>query len=223
MDGLETAALIRSASSRAHTPIIFVTADYGDEMRTARGYSLGAVDYIVVAGRAARSCAPRSRCSSSCTCWRSRRSARRRSALRLPRAGGARRGRASEPQVRVSGAGERRAFRIAESRRDDARAGPARRAVPCRCRRVDAARPRGVERRTMSRGPGNRRRTVAPHRIARRVECEWWRDAIERVIASGSGMSFNAGRAVDGAARRERGRSPRPTATIPRRRKRSHR
>ncbi len=29
-----------------------------------------------------------------------------------------------------------------------------------------------------------------------RVECEWWRGAIERVIANGSGMSFNAGRAA---------------------------
>ena len=28
-------------------PIIFITADYGDEVRTAKGYSLGAVDYMV--------------------------------------------------------------------------------------------------------------------------------------------------------------------------------
>jgi len=46
MDGLETAALIRNRRKTAHTPIIFITA-YADEMHTARGYSLGAVDYIL--------------------------------------------------------------------------------------------------------------------------------------------------------------------------------
>ncbi len=46
MDGLETAALIRGRKKTAHTPIIFITA-YADEMHTARGYSLGAVDYIL--------------------------------------------------------------------------------------------------------------------------------------------------------------------------------
>ena len=46
MDGFETAAMIRSRRQTAHTPIIFVTA-FGDEMHTAQGYSLGAVDYIL--------------------------------------------------------------------------------------------------------------------------------------------------------------------------------
>src|SRR5204863_6705614 len=46
LDGLETAALIRSRKRSAHIPIIFITADYADELRTTRGYSLGAVDYI---------------------------------------------------------------------------------------------------------------------------------------------------------------------------------
>src|SRR5579862_8226894 len=32
LDGLETAALIRSRRKSAHTPIILVTADYGDEL-----------------------------------------------------------------------------------------------------------------------------------------------------------------------------------------------
>src|SRR3954454_2607715 len=45
MDGLETAAFIRRRKKSAHTPIIFITA-YADEVHTARGYSLGAVDYI---------------------------------------------------------------------------------------------------------------------------------------------------------------------------------
>src|SRR6059036_3218568 len=46
MDGFETAALIRERARSEHTPIIFVTAS-GDETRSARGYSLGAVDYIM--------------------------------------------------------------------------------------------------------------------------------------------------------------------------------
>ena len=46
MDGFETAALIRRAPRSEHTPIIFITA-YGDETHVARGYSLGAVDYIL--------------------------------------------------------------------------------------------------------------------------------------------------------------------------------
>src|SRR5438876_162328 len=46
MDGLETAALIRSRSRSAHVPIIFITADYNDEPHKKRGYALGAVDYI---------------------------------------------------------------------------------------------------------------------------------------------------------------------------------
>src|SRR3954465_1412023 len=46
IDGLETAALIRKYKRSAHTPIIFITA-YADEMQTAQGYSLGAVDYIL--------------------------------------------------------------------------------------------------------------------------------------------------------------------------------
>ncbi len=46
MSGLETAALIRGRKKSAHTPVIFITA-YADEMHTAQGYSLGAVDYIL--------------------------------------------------------------------------------------------------------------------------------------------------------------------------------
>ena len=45
MDGFETASLIRQRVSTRDVPIIFVTA-FGDEAYTARGYELGAVDYI---------------------------------------------------------------------------------------------------------------------------------------------------------------------------------
>ena len=46
IDGFETAALIRRHRRSAHTPIIFITS-YADELQTAKGYSLGAVDYIL--------------------------------------------------------------------------------------------------------------------------------------------------------------------------------
>ena len=46
IDGFETAALIRKYKRSAHTPIIFITA-FTDEIQTAKGYSLGAVDYIL--------------------------------------------------------------------------------------------------------------------------------------------------------------------------------
>ncbi|HVR73831.1 MAG TPA: response regulator [Planctomycetota bacterium] len=46
MDGFETASLIRQRQSSRTTPIIFITA-FGDETHVARGYSLGAVDYIL--------------------------------------------------------------------------------------------------------------------------------------------------------------------------------
>ena len=48
MDGFETAALIRKRASSERTPIIFITSFYSDnDTHMARGYSLGAVDYIL--------------------------------------------------------------------------------------------------------------------------------------------------------------------------------
>jgi CheY-like chemotaxis protein len=46
MDGFETASLIRQRKSTEHTPIIFVTS-FPDDTHASRGYSLGAVDYIL--------------------------------------------------------------------------------------------------------------------------------------------------------------------------------
>lgn len=46
MDGFETAALIRQRKQSEHTPIIFITAFDKAELDMARGYSLGAVDFI---------------------------------------------------------------------------------------------------------------------------------------------------------------------------------
>jgi CheY-like chemotaxis protein len=47
MDGFETAARLRKDTRSQDTPIIFVTAIGVDEASIARGYSLGAVDYLL--------------------------------------------------------------------------------------------------------------------------------------------------------------------------------
>jgi signal transduction histidine kinase len=47
MDGFETAALIRQRPRSATTPIIFISAVNDKETHVSRGYSLGAVDYIL--------------------------------------------------------------------------------------------------------------------------------------------------------------------------------
>jgi DNA-binding response OmpR family regulator len=47
LDGFETAAMIRARKRTSETPIIFVTAIHSEEEQVIRGYSLGAVDYIV--------------------------------------------------------------------------------------------------------------------------------------------------------------------------------
>ncbi|NJN59914.1 MAG: response regulator, partial [Leptolyngbyaceae cyanobacterium SL_5_9] len=47
MDGFETATLIRTRERSRHTPIIFLTAFNTSENLVFRGYSLGAVDYLL--------------------------------------------------------------------------------------------------------------------------------------------------------------------------------
>jgi two-component system sensor histidine kinase/response regulator len=47
MDGFETAFLMRQRRRSEHTPIIFVTGISDTETHVSRGYSLGAVDYIL--------------------------------------------------------------------------------------------------------------------------------------------------------------------------------
>jgi two-component system, sensor histidine kinase and response regulator len=47
VDGFETAALIRKLGRSRHSPIIFLTGAYDDMVSMARGYQVGAVDYIL--------------------------------------------------------------------------------------------------------------------------------------------------------------------------------
>jgi PAS domain S-box-containing protein len=47
MDGFETATLIRQRPRSEHTPIIFITSIGNSDNHISRGYSLGAVDYLL--------------------------------------------------------------------------------------------------------------------------------------------------------------------------------
>jgi signal transduction histidine kinase len=47
LDGFQTAALMKQRESSRDIPIIFVTGMYGDTRYAARGYSVGAIDYVV--------------------------------------------------------------------------------------------------------------------------------------------------------------------------------
>lgn len=46
IDGFEVATMMRQVQKLKHTPIIFLTALYQNESSVAKGYALGAVDYI---------------------------------------------------------------------------------------------------------------------------------------------------------------------------------
>lgn len=48
MDGFETVEAIHSLPDSASVPIIFITAQYADEMHQLKGYEKGAVDYLSV-------------------------------------------------------------------------------------------------------------------------------------------------------------------------------
>src|SRR2546423_8972944 len=47
MDGLETAAIIKRRRRSRDVPIIFITGRERERATVARGYSLGAVDYLI--------------------------------------------------------------------------------------------------------------------------------------------------------------------------------
>ena len=65
MDGFETAQLIHHHPRYESTPIIFVTGVHVSDLDRLKGYEVGAVDYVYVPV-VPRSCAARSRSSSSC-------------------------------------------------------------------------------------------------------------------------------------------------------------
>ena len=139
MDGLETAAMIRSRRQTAHTPIIFVTA-FSDEMHTAQGYSLGAVDYILTP------IVPeilRTKVGVFVDLYKKSQQVKRQAEEHVALAqgpGGAGRGRGGDAALGVPRRGEQRPGPIARLRGDPARAGPPFGPVPGRSLRRRAAR-----------------------------------------------------------------------------------
>ena len=158
-----------------------------------------------------RSCARRSRCSSTCTCSREQAKRQRRGAAGAGRgARGARRGRARERSA--SRSWRRRAPRCRgslEFDRDGARAccGSRFRSWPTSPRSPFPARKASNARTELAwSGRAGRRSRCASNRSPA-VDCGWWRDAIARVLASGVSESF------PGCVRRAaatRGRPPPP-------------
>src|SRR5262245_39482395 len=47
MDGFEVASRIKQSERTKHIPIVFVTAVANDASQVAKGYSVGAVDYLI--------------------------------------------------------------------------------------------------------------------------------------------------------------------------------
>ncbi len=177
LDGLETAALIRRRKRSAHIPIIFITADYGDEARIAQAYALGAVDFMVSpivpeilrtkvkvfvelyllaqqakqAGRGAR---------------RARRRAR-----------GARRGRARQPALGVPGERQRGARPLARRDGGDARAASTGHPVSRRHQRASrCGSDAGIDARTEVAWCDADPAAALHTESVTSVECGWWRD-----------------------------------------------
>ena len=164
LDGLETAQLIRNRRKSAHTPIIFITADFQDDAHSRRGYALGAVDYIgspVVPeilrakvqrvrrpvparapGRAAGAAASRARRGE----------------------GGAHGGRALDAAARVPRARQRGARRVARRRGDDAGSRRPRRAAALRRQRARDDRRPTTSRIARRSSPAARRRRTSRSR-----------------------------------------------------------
>ena len=192
MDGLETAELIRGRKRSAHVPIIFITADYGDEVRTAKGYSLGAVDFMVspIVPEILRT-KVRVFVDLYLLAQQARRQARERVALAAERAARAAAEEANRRSAFLAGASVAlsRSLSYGATTRELARL-----AIPFLA---------DVAALTLSGSDGGEASTVVawagdgPGRSPRletmtAVDCGWWREAIARVMASGNSESFLA-------------------------------
>ena len=156
MDGFETATLIRQHRRSAHTPIIFITS-YADEMQTARGYSLGAVDYIL------SPVVPeilRSKVQVFVSLYLMQRQVRRQADARaavMAAAGGSPRRRGERPALRLPRPCEPRAQRLAGDHGGDEPADRTAGAQPAPARRAAAGRSRARRGRGARRGRAARR------------------------------------------------------------------
>ncbi len=190
MDGLETAELIRSRKRSAHVPIIFITADYGDEVRMAKGYSLGAVDFMVspIVPEILRT-KVKVFVDLYLLAQQAKHQARERGQLAAERAARAAAERANQRSTFLARASAALSgsLNIGATTRELARL-----TVPFLADVAAVTVPAGdgVEARTELVRVGEA--SGAPHQFDAfdDVHCGWWREAIERVLASGAGESF---------------------------------
>jgi signal transduction histidine kinase/DNA-binding response OmpR family regulator len=217
VDGLETAALIRKRKRSAHIPIIFITADYGDDARMAQGYALGAVDFMVspIVPEILRS-KVKVFVELHLLAQQARRQAEEHMALTAERAARAAAERANQRSAFMAGASAvlgRSLAVMAASRELPRLAIPFLADVSAVTLRGDD----GIEARTdMAWIDPDPARGLVSESVTT-VECLWWRKAIERVIESGTGERFDGpppsrGEGMGGDARAAPLEIPRGTA-----------
>lgn len=191
VDGLETAALIRRRKRSAHIPIIFITADYGDEARVAQGYALGAVDFMVspIVPEILRS-KVKVFVELYLLAQYARRQAEEHGALIAERAARAEAERASRRSAFMAGASATlgRSLAVMAASRELPRL-----AIPflADISALTLRRENGVDARTeVAWSDPDPAIGLCTESIAA-VECAWWRAAIDRVIETGRGESFD--------------------------------
>ncbi len=190
LDGLETAALIRSRTKSAHIPIIFITADYSDEMRISKGYSVGAVDYL------SSPVVPeilRSKVKVFVDLYLLAEQAKRRAEERLALAEErAARSAAERANARFAFLAQASAALSRSLEFDPTVRELMRLAVPFLADAVALTFPgeEGVEARTELAWSGAWSGESLCGESVTAVECGWWREAIARVLASGVSESF---------------------------------
>jgi signal transduction histidine kinase/DNA-binding response OmpR family regulator len=192
VDGLETAALIRRRKRSAHIPIIFITANYGDDAHVTRGYALGAVDFMIspVVPEVLRS-KVKVFVDLYLLAQLARRQAEEHGALAAERAARAEAERANRRSAFMANASAAlgRSLAITAASRELPRL-----AIPflADVSAVTLGPDAGIDARTelawfdSGPGPALRTDTVAT------VECPWWGAAIQRVIETGHPESFDA-------------------------------
>ena len=191
MDGLETAALIRGRQRSAHVPIIFITADYSDDERTARAYALGAVDFMVspIVPEILRT-KVKVFVDLYLFAKQARRQVKERAALAAERAARADAERAYQRSAFLAAASVAlsRSLNFSATVRELVRV-----VIPFLADVAAVTLPRdgGAEARTEVAWTGDADPSPQIESL-HSIECPWWAEAIGRVIASGSGESYIA-------------------------------
>jgi CheY-like chemotaxis protein len=202
VDGLETAALIRSRKRSAHIPIIFITANYGDEARVAQAYALGAVDFMVspIVPEILRS-KVKVFVELYLLAQLARKQAEEHAALAVERAARAeaeRANRRSAFMANASAALGRSLAVMAASRELPRLAIPFLADISALTLGTDA----GIDARTEIAWCDADSSAALHTDSVSSIECTWWRAAIQRVIETGRGEHFETGHSAsaDGSA-----------------------